>query len=92
MHRFPAFKVLDVRVVNQKGKDARPDGCAEIIVTSDSGLHLHLAGRREKLEEEIIDYCRKNLASYKKPRFIKFVNSLPRNNSDKNVKNSLRKE
>jgi acyl-CoA synthetase (AMP-forming)/AMP-acid ligase II len=30
-------------------------------------------------EEEIIEICRKNLASYKKPKSVEFVEQLPRN-------------
>jgi len=41
-------------------------------------------------EEEIIEYCKKHLASYKKPRSVKFVDSLPRNPSGKVIKTKLR--
>ena len=41
-------------------------------------------------EEEVIEYCKVHLASYKKPKFVKFVASLPRNPSGKVLKNVLR--
>jgi long-chain acyl-CoA synthetase len=28
--------------------------------------------------EELIEFCRGNLASYKKPKFVEFASSLPR--------------
>jgi len=47
----------------------------------------------EKLgEDELIEFCKKNLASYKKPKFIEFVKSLPRNPSGKVLKSQLRKQ
>jgi long-chain acyl-CoA synthetase len=29
-------------------------------------------------EEEIIDFCRERIASYKKPRSVEFVDTIPR--------------
>lgn len=41
-------------------------------------------------EEEILDYCRKHLASYKVPRSIAFVESLPRTSTGKVLRRDLR--
>lgn len=41
-------------------------------------------------EEEIIDFCKKNLASYKKPKSVEFLDSLPRNPVGKVLKKELR--
>jgi len=41
-------------------------------------------------EEEVIEYCKKHLASYKKPKSVEFVESLPRNPSGKVLKTVLR--
>jgi acyl-CoA synthetase (AMP-forming)/AMP-acid ligase II len=43
-------------------------------------------------EEEVVDFCKSHLASYKKPRSVKFVDSLPRNPSGKVLKTKLREE
>ncbi|NQU06992.1 MAG: long-chain-fatty-acid--CoA ligase [Candidatus Abyssubacteria bacterium] len=43
-------------------------------------------------EEDIIEYCRENAASYKKPRSVSFVDELPRNPSGKILKRVLREE
>ncbi len=40
--------------------------------------------------EEVIEYCKNHLASYKKPRSVEFVESLPRNPSGKVLKTILR--
>ncbi|NWF54214.1 MAG: long-chain fatty acid--CoA ligase [Syntrophaceae bacterium] len=41
-------------------------------------------------EEEVIEYCKAHLASYKKPKQVQFLDSLPRNPSGKVLKNLLR--
>ncbi|NWF91881.1 MAG: long-chain fatty acid--CoA ligase [Syntrophaceae bacterium] len=46
-------------------------------------------GERMK-EEEVIEYCKRHLASYKKPKSVEFVDSLPRNPSGKVLKTVLR--
>jgi acyl-CoA synthetase (AMP-forming)/AMP-acid ligase II len=40
--------------------------------------------------EEVVEYCKAHLASYKKPRSVVFVDSLPRNPSGKVLKTVLR--
>jgi acyl-CoA synthetase (AMP-forming)/AMP-acid ligase II len=42
--------------------------------------------------DEIIDYCRGKMASYKKPAVVEFVDSLPKNAMQKVLKNVLRGE
>jgi fatty-acyl-CoA synthase len=41
-------------------------------------------------EGRIIEYCKAHLAGYKKPKSVKFIDSLPRNPSGKVLKNILR--
>jgi acyl-CoA synthetase (AMP-forming)/AMP-acid ligase II len=41
-------------------------------------------------EEEVIEYCKNHLASYKKPKSVEFVENLPRNPSGKVLKTVLR--
>jgi acyl-CoA synthetase (AMP-forming)/AMP-acid ligase II len=43
-------------------------------------------------EEELIEHCKKNLASYKKPKSIEFVDALPRNVMGKVLKRELREK
>jgi len=45
----------------------------------------------EATEEEIREYCKERLASYKKPKYIEFVNTLPRNTVGKVLKYQLKK-
>ena len=43
-------------------------------------------------EREVIDFCKKYLASYKKPTVVAFVSEIPRNPSGKALKRILKKE
>lgn len=43
-------------------------------------------------EKELIDYCTKYLASYKKPKYIEFTANLPRSTAGKILKHKLREE
>ncbi|KKM12507.1 hypothetical protein SY88_02930 [Clostridiales bacterium PH28_bin88] len=43
-------------------------------------------------EEEIIDYCKQYIASYKKPRSVEFLPELPKNPSGKVLRNVLRRK
>lgn len=42
--------------------------------------------------QDLIDFCKDHLASYKKPKFVEFLDSLPRNPSGKVLKSQLRKQ
>ena len=44
----------------------------------------------ELSDDEIIGFCRDNIASYKKPKSVEFVDELPKNNYGKIVKKDLR--
>jgi long-chain acyl-CoA synthetase len=41
-------------------------------------------------EEEIVDYCKKNLAAYKVPKMIEFVDELPKSAVGKILRRKLR--
>ena len=47
---------------------------------------------KEASEEEIISFCKDNLASYKKPKSVEFRKELPKNPSGKILKREIREE
>ena len=51
-----------------------------------------LQAGRQISEIEIIEFCKKSLASYKKPKSVEFVNELPRNPQGKILKKVLREK
>ena len=52
--------------------------------------YVVLRQRNGASEQGLLDYCRSQLANYKVPRIIEFVESLPRNGSGKVDKLVLR--
>ncbi len=46
----------------------------------------------ELTEEEVIEYCKEHLASYKKPKSVDFIDALPRNPAMKVLKTVLRQK
>jgi len=49
-------------------------------------------GYEDCTAEEIMEYCRANLASYKRPRVVEFIDELPRNPMGKVLKRVLREQ
>jgi acyl-CoA synthetase (AMP-forming)/AMP-acid ligase II len=52
------------------------------VVTLKEGVPAH--------EQEIVDLCKKNLARFKKPRYVAFVDQIPKNASGKTLKRELK--
>jgi len=46
----------------------------------------------EATEQELIEYCRQRLASYKKPKSVDFVAALPKNAGGKIIKNEVKQK
>jgi acyl-CoA synthetase (AMP-forming)/AMP-acid ligase II len=51
---------------------------------------VSLVAGRSVSEEELISFCKANIASYKKPKSIDFMPELPKNNYGKILKRELR--
>ena len=52
--------------------------------------YIVLKSGRQMTEEQVIQFCQSSIASYKKPRTIEFMESLPRNAAGKVLKMVLR--
>ncbi|MEK3766112.1 MULTISPECIES: class I adenylate-forming enzyme family protein [unclassified Solibacillus] len=52
--------------------------------------YIVLKSGKQMTEEQVIQFCQSSIASYKKPRAIEFMESLPRNASGKVLKTVLR--
>lgn len=48
--------------------------------------------KSKAVEDEIMEYCRQNLASFKRPRTVVFVDDLPRNPLGKLIKREIREK
>ncbi len=64
--------------------DARYDETPCAVVVLNEGATL--------TEDEVIAHCREHIAGYKRPRYVTFVDELPRNASGKILKRQLRDE
>ena len=73
--------VVEVGVIGVPDEEWGESVVAFVVATADSGLDA----------ARIIGYCRSHLASYKKPRHVRFVDSLPRGTTNKVAKNLLRR-
>jgi len=72
--------VRDVAIIGVPHEKWGETGKAFIVKKSGSDLS----------EKQVIDYCRKNLAKYKTPAYIKFLEQLPVNNAGKIDRKTLR--
>jgi len=52
--------------------------------------YVQLKPGQSAAAEELIEHCRPHIASYKKPKFVRFIDELPRNSSGKVMKRELR--
>ena len=43
-------------------------------------------------EEDVIEYCKKNLTNYKRPKSVEFRDDLPKTNVGKILRRALRDE
>jgi acyl-CoA synthetase (AMP-forming)/AMP-acid ligase II len=74
-------KIMEAAVIGIPDQKFGEAVCA--VVVPRKGLTL--------TEEEVVEYCKQKLASYKKPRKVLFAEALPRNPSGKVLKRELRK-
>ena len=53
--------------------------------------YVVLNGVGKLSEDDVITYCKEKLASFKKPKFVEFIDALPKNTMGKILKEELRK-
>jgi acyl-CoA synthetase (AMP-forming)/AMP-acid ligase II len=83
IREFP--KVEDVAVIGVPDETWGEEPRAVVILKE--GVEKSSA-----VEDEIMEYCRKNLASFKRPRSVMFVDELPRNPMGKLIKREIREK
>jgi fatty-acyl-CoA synthase len=72
--------VMEVAVIGVP--DDRLEEEIMAVVTLKEGMSMH--------EREIVDLCKTNLARFKKPRYVAFVDQIPKNASGKTLKRELK--
>ena len=79
LHRYPAVREVAVIGVDD---DYRGETPKAFIVLKD--------GYTDKVtEKEILDWCKENMAAYKRPRFIEFTEDLPKSSTGKVLRRLL---
>jgi acyl-CoA synthetase (AMP-forming)/AMP-acid ligase II len=53
---------------------------------------VHLKEGQQATADEIVNFCKQNLARYKAPKSVEFVDSLPKNPQGKILKRELREK
>jgi acyl-CoA synthetase (AMP-forming)/AMP-acid ligase II len=85
-------EIEEVLYRNPKIQDAAVIGIPDPLWGESVKAFIVLKTGEMMKEEEVIEYCRSHLASYKKPKSVAFVDSLPRNPSGKVLKTILREK
>jgi long-chain acyl-CoA synthetase len=70
--------------------DAAVIGVPDPIYGESVSAYIELVGGATLEPEDLIQWCAKELASYKKPKHITFMSELPKNSTGKVMKNELR--
>jgi acyl-CoA synthetase (AMP-forming)/AMP-acid ligase II len=83
-------KIEEVLYHHPKIQEAAVIGVPDQVWGESVKVMVVLKKGKTMKEEEVIDYCKNHLASYKKPRSVEFVEVLPRNPSGKVLKTVLR--
>lgn len=77
---FQLAQVADTAVIGVPDERWGESGLAFVVVKPDSTLSA----------EAVIDHCRANLAKFKVPKAVRFIDSLPRNAAGKVLKRELK--
>jgi len=85
-------EIEEVLYQHPKIQDATVIGIPDSLWGESVKAFVVLKAGQTMKEEEVIEYCKSRLASYKKPKSVKFVESLPRNPSGKVLKTVLREQ
>lgn len=83
-------EVEEVLLIHPFIDDAAVVGVAEDVWGEAVRAFVVIQPGAELTETDVIRHCRRHLASYKKPKYVSFVDDIPRNPSGKILKTELR--
>ncbi|MDY6966626.1 MAG: class I adenylate-forming enzyme family protein [Halobacteriota archaeon] len=85
-------EVEDVLRSNPNVSDAVVMGIPDVKWGESVMALVKLKKGAQATEEELIQYCKEHIASYKKPRYVEFVDSFPTTEAGKILKAKLKEE
>ncbi|KAA3600871.1 MAG: long-chain fatty acid--CoA ligase [Calditrichaeota bacterium] len=85
-------EVEEVILKNPKVKEVAVIGVSDRIRGEEPKAYIVLKENENAFAKEMIEFCRKNLANYKCPKYIEFCDSLPKNELGKVLKKLLKSE
>jgi fatty-acyl-CoA synthase len=80
LEAYPGVK--EVAVIGVPDEKWGEVGCAFIVADQEGSF----------AEKEIWEFCRDKLAKFKIPKYVRFINQLPRNDAGKVDRNDLKKK
>ena len=72
-------------------KECAVVGVPDIEFGESVKAYVVLNGEFKLTEDDVTSYCKEKLASFKKPKFVEFLDALPKNTMGKIIKEELRK-
>ena len=85
-------EIEEVLYAHPKIREATVINAADPVLGETVKAIVVLKSGEKMGEREVIDFCRERLASYKKPRSVDFVRSLPKSPFGKILKSELRRK
>lgn len=89
-HNIGSMEIEGVLYQHLKVAEVAAVGVPHAKLGEDVFVFIVKAAGQDLTTEEILEYCRENLADYKVPRHVAFLDEMPRNAMGKIVKTTLR--
>ena len=84
-------EIEEIAMMNDKIFEAGCIGVKDVDGNEHVKLYISKVPGKNLNTEEVIDYCKKYLTGYKIPKFIEFIDEIPKSNVGKILRRELRK-
>ena len=84
-------EIEEIAMMNDKIFEAGCIGVKDADGNENVKLFISKVSEKNLNEEEVIDYCKKYLTGYKIPKFVEFIDEIPKSNVGKILRRELRK-